>query len=77
MEKTVNVDLNKCPDIVCECGCPFYATKTIIKRIPGLMAGSTVDQYVPVTFLACELCGLPNPNTTRLTVPKFEVKGEA
>jgi len=77
MEKTVNVDLNKCPDERCECGSPFFTQKTIIKRIPGLMVGKTTNEYMPVQFLACEICGVPHVHTTRLVVPQHETKGKA
>jgi len=76
MQKSINVDLNKCPDERCECGSPFYVPKTIIKRIPGIMAGSHEDLFNPVTFYACSLCGKPH-RSTKITVPEHQTLGEA
>ena len=83
----VKVELNKMPDGRCECGHPFFVTKTIIKRIPGLMVGGTVDQYAPLSFFACALCSLPyipngvimapNIAPAGLIIPKHETVGEA
>lgn len=75
-QNAVQVDLNKCPDEICECGSPFWKIKHIIKRIPGIMAGSTTDIYNPVQYFACELCETPH-RATRITIPKYETKGDA
>ena len=86
METKVNVDLNKCPDARCECGHPFFKNMLCMKRIPGIMAGSTVDQYIPINFIACELCSKQYPVTnlsnpilapSNLVIPSHETAGEA
>ncbi len=79
MQNQINIklsDLIKCPDDFCECGCPYFKQRNIIKRIPGLMIGSTMDQYKEMPFLACELCGKPHVSTI-FEVPHFSVKGKA
>lgn len=74
-QNAIQVDLQKCPDEVCECGCPFYENRTIIKRIPGLMAGSTSDQFAPVNFYACKFCGIPH-KATKIAIPQWSPKFE-
>ena len=87
MSKNVQVDLNKMPDVRCECGHPYFVSRMIIKRIPGLMVGGSVDQFAPLNFMACALCSLPyipqgiimapSIAPAGLVVPKHETPGTA
>lgn len=83
----VKVELNKMPDVRCECGHPYFVSRMVIKRIPGLMVGGTVDQFAPFNFMACALCNSPfipkgvimPPNIVPdgMVIPKHETVGEA
>lgn len=83
----VKVELNKMPDVRCECGHPFFESKMMLKRIPGLMIGDSVDQYAPLNFMACALCGMPyipqgvvlapSMAPSGLIIPKHETTGQA
>lgn len=83
----VQVDLNKCPDVSCECGHPFFVSRIIIKRIPGLMVASTVDQFAPLNIMVCALCNKahipqgamlpPNVAPAGLTIPKHKTAGDS
>ena len=59
MNKQVNINLADCKDITCDCGCGFFAQAFIIKRIPGVMVGSTTDVEHIVQILVCAKCGTP------------------
>ncbi len=77
-EKKITVDLNTVPFVICECGNPFYVPKILLKRIPGLMAGSVADIFHQEPVLVCDLCGAVNKDTTRLKeIPSITPKGEA
>ena len=68
----INVDLNACPTEYCECGCPFYRHRTIIKRIKGLMVGLPQDQYLNIDLLLCEGCGSLH-STSKAAYPNLEL----
>lgn len=77
-DNKIQIDLNKVPFVICECGSPFYTPKVVLKRIPGLMAGSPNDIYHQEPVLVCDICGCVNKETTRLQeIPKIETKGQA
>ena len=58
MTRNINIDLNKMPTEKCvKCGSMYFKNKTIIKKIPAILAGSTNDQFIPVDLLVCEECG--------------------
>lgn len=71
MSNTTNVDLNQCDTDSCEkCGFQFYKERYIMKRIPGVLTGSSTDQYIPVKFFACEKCGTVHKSTRINITPK-------
>lgn len=74
-QNAVNVDLQQCPTEECECGCPYFEDRIIMKRVPGIMVGSTADQFVPVRFYACKFCNTPH-KSTKITVPQWSPKFE-
>ena len=57
MANEVNVDLNKCDDIVCECGNALFVQCFTLKRIPGLLIAQTKDKIVNVAQMVCSSCG--------------------
>ena len=69
MQKQLNIDINKMEAEHCDCGCPFFRSRSIIKRIPALLAGDTKDQFVNLSFWACEKCGKPHHNTGFIVPP--------
>lgn len=71
MQKSLNVDLNACPTEYCPCGCPFFKPRTILKKIPAILAGELKDKLMPVEFLACEKCGRPHADTL-IEIPKLK-----
>ncbi|MEK6883965.1 MAG: hypothetical protein AABY22_30325, partial [Nanoarchaeota archaeon] len=59
MQKTIHIDvpaLNKSQTEYCECGCPFFSNKIILKKVSGILLGIGKDQLVPVNLLLCENC---------------------
>jgi hypothetical protein len=77
-ENKITIDLNKVPFVICECGNPFFTSKILLKRIPGLMAGQANDLYHKEPVLVCDLCGCVNKETTPLKdIPSIETKGQA
>ena len=74
----INVNLNECPTEYCECGCPFFTRKTIMKRIPAIMVGmgASQDTYNTVDYLACECCGKKHKSVA-LDVPNWPPVGVA
>lgn len=61
----MNVDINAQPNETCSaCGCPFWRQRTIIKRIPGIVAGTgREDKIMNCEYMACEYCGRPHIST--------------
>lgn len=70
-QKKVEVDLNNCPTIECQCGNPFFEFRIVIKRIPGIMIAQSQDVYHQERILACSKCGMPNKNTTAVKFDKY------
>ena len=65
----LNIDVNQCPSEYCECGCPFFVERMVIRRVPALMAGGTSDQFLALKFHACEGCMKPHKDT-RMVIPE-------
>ena len=57
MNKEIHIVLNDHPYEFCKCGCPFFRTRTMLKRVNGIMAGLPKDQIIPIDILMCEKCG--------------------
>ena len=61
MNKPINIDiatLNKSHTEFCKCGCPFFKTRIILKRLNGLLLGAGKQNVLfPVNLLVCESCG--------------------
>lgn len=77
MNTNINVDLNKMDTEVCPCGCHYFKQRTIIKRIPALLAASKSDTFVNAEYMACEKCGRPHratPINTLLPEPPAPVE---
>ena len=51
------------------CGYGYYKPRILIKRIPGVLVGQSVDQYNEITFYVCEKCGKPH-KSAKVAVPK-------
>lgn len=75
MQQNINIDLSKMKSDVCQCGCPYWKHRYIIKRIPAFVAGNAEDIFQAVEYFACESCGRPHAGT-KLAIPgpKMEVK---
>jgi hypothetical protein len=56
---SVKMDISQCENITCECGCPYFGDAVIIKRVPGVMVGSSKDIEQPVQIFVCASCGRP------------------
>lgn len=56
MEKQIQVDLTKIKNVKCKCGNQFFERINVVKKIPGLMIGSTQDVMSPVEIYRCDLC---------------------
>lgn len=68
--KPLSVDLNACLTEFCPCGCPYFKPRTILKKIPAILAGELKDKLMPVEFMACEKCGRPHDDTL-IEIPKM------
>ena len=44
----------------CDCGCPFFKDRTVIKKISGILIGSLKEEYAMIHCLSCEKCGKPH-----------------
>jgi hypothetical protein len=71
----IQVDLNQCAYEFCECGCPYYEPRNIIKKISAIMAGATTPQYSVITFQACKKCGKPH-TSTMFNIPRMKTPEE-
>lgn len=76
MNKPIQIQITKdqlfkSPDEYCECGCPYFKERIVIKRLPGIMFGTTQDSFQPVPFMACEKCGAPH-RATEFDVPRLK-----
>lgn len=73
----ISVDINKMKTEVCQaprgdgsiCGWWFFRERTILKRIPAVLAARPEDLIVPVRFWACDKCGMPHHDTKGDTNP--------
>lgn len=75
MSQTIHIDvpmLNKSITEYCECGCPFFSNKMILKKVSGILLGIGKDTLVPVNLLTCEGCGRIH-NSTKLQYPGLEI----
>lgn len=74
MQKKVNVDLSKIKNVKCTCGNTFFEQAYIIKRIPGLMVGSTQDVMSPVEIYRCDKCKEVLPDFKNAMTEPAEMK---
>ncbi len=56
MSNQVQVDLSKFPNEKCSCGSVFFKQLMLIRKVPGLLIGSSQDQIVNVAVLVCDEC---------------------
>lgn len=63
-KKQIQVDLTKIKNVKCKCGNAFFEQAYVIKKVPGLMVGSTQDLMSPVEIYRCDLC--------KTVLPDFE-----
>lgn len=70
MQNQVQVNLVEMATETCVgCGWFFFEKAILIKRIPALMVGASVDQHVPVEVFRCGKCGRPHN-------PPFPIPGK-
>lgn len=53
----VNIDLNKCADVICKCGSGLFVQCFTLKRLPGLLIAQNQDKIVNVAQMVCSSCG--------------------
>lgn len=56
MSNQVQVDLSKFPNEKCSCGSVFFKQVLLIRRVPGLLIGSSQDQIANIAILVCDEC---------------------
>ena len=57
----LNINPLTLPNVKCEtCGGIFFENVTIIKRVSGLLVGSTQDEMIPMETYVCSECGHMN-----------------
>lgn len=53
-----NGQIISAPTVKCsKCGSKVFTEVVVLKKIPGLMVGSTHDELVPIPVYACNKCG--------------------
>ncbi len=57
MSNKTQINLETIPNIFCKCGCVFWDQVMLTKKVPGLMIGSSQDQFANVAVLICHDCG--------------------
>jgi hypothetical protein len=51
------IDINTIPFEYCNCGCPYFRTRTLIKKISGISLGAGAgEKYLHVNVMICEGC---------------------
>ena len=53
----MNINIQDLKSVVCDCGSVLYNQVFIVKRVPGLMAGTPKDTIAPVPVFSCVQCG--------------------
>lgn len=59
-QHNVNIDPNKLPTEVCQCGSYFWKNVNIIKEVSGLLIGSPQNQFMVYGILVCAKCETPH-----------------
>ena len=58
-QQTVNVDLSKADDILCQrCGAPYFMEGMRLKRLSMLLSPTGKEEMINVQVLLCMKCGL-------------------
>lgn len=57
---TINIDPNKLPTEVCQCGSYFWKDVRIIKEVPGLLVGSIKNEFMFFDITVCAKCETPH-----------------
>jgi len=58
----VNVNLQECKTLKCECGSYLWDQVYISKVLPGILLGQAKDQVSLVPVLKCNKCGTLDPS---------------
>jgi len=66
-QKQLNVDLTKINNTKCKCGSIFWDNTNLIKKVPGLLVGSSQETIANVSILLCHSCGEVFPEHEILT----------
>lgn len=55
---SIRINPLKYPNIKCSCGCETYIQAFILKKIPGIVAGTgSEDQIINLPVFVCSKCG--------------------
>jgi hypothetical protein len=57
MEPNVNINLDNCEWITCECGSHMFDSKIMFKKISAILAPDGQERIVPIDTVVCKECG--------------------
>lgn len=61
MNQNVNIGLDQTTSIVCEeCGGIFFTEAVHIRKVSGILTGSSKPSYIPIPVFRCSDCGHVN-----------------